>query len=477
MKTTALSLRPVRLASTLVLCLAGLAPPALAQDAGTRIATPDVSAEDVGFAKRLSRVFREVAESAEPAVVHITRLSERVVRRSFWDAGERRVVPDGVGSGVIVDARAGIVVTNNHVIANASQLVVKLADGREVPAVVRGRDAATDLAVLELRPEGGVTLSELGLREVAFADSEELEVGEWVVAIGSPFGLDSSVTQGIISAKGRTVAPRETGIAYSDYIQTDAAINPGNSGGPLLNLEARLVGINTAIASRTGGYDGIGFAIPSNTVRAVVDNLLRNGRVVRGYLGVDLRDAEGGVLVATVNEGSPASEAGLREGDVITRFNGGPVNEARLRTNLAITNPGTMVKLEVLREGKPITLSATLADREQVVAALYERQGQTYIRALGLGVRDVSRERARAAGLRDGQGVEVVTIEPGSVSASKLEPGDIIVAVDRQRVEDAAGMRELLANRNEDESFRVDVVRVSANGFVDSGFLMLQPGR
>jgi serine protease Do len=446
-----------------------------ADSAPSRIATPEVSAEDMGFAKRLSRVFRSVAESAEPAVVHITRLSERVVRRSFWDAGERRVVPDGVGSGVIISARDGIIVTNNHVIANATSLLVKLSDGREVPAIVRGRDAATDLAVLELRPEGGATVQSLALREVGFADSDALEVGEWVVAIGSPFGLDSSVTQGIISAKGRSVAPRETGITYSDYIQTDAAINPGNSGGPLLSLDAQIVGINTAIASRTGGYDGIGFAIPSNTVRTVVDNLLRNGRIVRGYLGVDLRDTQGGVLVGLVSEDSPASEAGLREGDIITRFNGAPVNEARLRTSLAITTPGTGIKLDVLREGKPIEIAATVADRERVLARLYERQGQTYIRALGLGVRDVSRERARAAGLRDEQGVEVVTIERGSIGEGKLEAGDVIVAIDRQRVTDAAAMRELLAERNEDESFRVDVVRVSANGFVDSGFLMLTP--
>jgi S1-C subfamily serine protease len=151
------------------------------------------------------------------------------------------------------------------------------------------------------------------------------------------------------------------------------------------------------------------------------------------------------------------------------------VNEARLRTSLAITTPGTGIKLDVLREGKPIEIAATVADRERVLARLYERQGQTYIRALGLGVRDVSRERARAAGLRDEQGVEVVTIERGSIGEGKLEAGDVIVAIDRQRVTDAAAMRELLAERNEDESFRVDVVRVSANGFVDSGFLMLTP--
>ena len=453
--------------------LAGLtvgAQHARAQDSASTI-TPAVSAEDMNFAKRLSRIFRTVAESTEPAVVHITRLSERVFRRGFFDAGVRRVVPDGVGSGVIINAGRGIIVTNNHVIDNATQLIVKLSDGREVPATVLGRDASTDLAVLELRPEKG-NVGDLALREVRFADSDAIEVGEWVVAIGSPFGLDSSVTQGIISAKGRTVAPRETGIAYSDYIQTDAAINPGNSGGPLLSLEGQIVGINTAIASRTGGYDGIGFAIPSNTVRAVVENIVQNGRVVRGFLGAALSDAPGGVLVNGVTPESPATKAGLQEGDVITKFNGAATNEQRLRTSLAITAPQTPVKLEVLREGKSVSLTAVLADRDEAFAMQFEREGQTYVPALQVGVIDVSDEKARRFGMRQIQGVEVVSFEEPSISKDVLRPGDIIASVNDDRVVDAGGLRDMLrGNRRGDAVLRLGVMRMDANGFVDRGFV------
>jgi serine protease Do len=430
----------------------------------------------MNFAKRLSRIFRTVAESTEPAVVHITRMSERVFRRSFFDAGVRRVVPDGVGSGVIINAERGIIITNNHVIANALQLVVKLSDGREVPATVVGKDAATDLAVLELKPEQG-SVKDLALREVAFTDSDALEVGEWVVAIGSPFGLDSSVTQGIISAKGRTVAPRETGIAYSDYIQTDAAINPGNSGGPLLSLEGKIVGINTAIASRTGGYDGIGFAIPSNTAKAVVENILKNGRVVRGFLGVDLSDTEGGVLVGAVTPESEASKAGLREGDIITRFNGSAMNEQRLRTNIAISAPGTSVKLDVLRDGTPLSLTAVLADRDEAIAAQYEREGQTYIPALQVGVVDISREKARSFQLRSAKGVEVVSFEQNSVSQGKLEVGDLIFTVNDEPIADAEALRDMLSTLrdgpNARMSLKLGVMRMSPNGFIDSGYISI----
>jgi serine protease Do len=458
--------------------LAGLAlsicPAAHAQT--TAQAPPAASTEDVNFAKRLSRVFRSVSESAEPAVVHITRLSERVFRRNFFDAGVRRVVPDGVGSGVIIDAAKGIIVTNNHVIDSAMQLSVKLSDGREIPASVVGKDAATDLAVLQLQPENGATVESLALRAVRFADSDAIEVGEWVVAIGSPFGLDNSVTQGIISAKGRTVAPRETGIAYSDYIQTDAAINPGNSGGPLLSLDGQIVGINSAIASRAGGYDGIGFSIPSNTVKAVVENILQNGRVVRGFLGVGLSDTAGGVLVGAVTDDSPATEAGLREGDIITKFNGNAVNEARLRTSLAITAPGTQITLEVQRDGKPLTINATLADRDRAVTAQFEREGQVYVPALQIGVVDLSRERAKQANMRLVQGAEVVSFEDKSVAQGKLQQGDLIIEVNDERVRDAESLREMLAQAGKG-ALRLGVVRFGENGFVDSGYVTINSQR
>jgi serine protease Do len=319
-----------------------------------------------------------------------------------------------VGSGAIV-REDGTVVTNNHVIADATNLRVKLSDGREYDATLIGRDELTDLAVIRINAPG------VAFQPLPFRDSAGVEVGEWVVAIGSPFGLENSVTQGIISAKGRTVTPRETGIRYQDYIQTDAAINPGNSGGPLIDLEGKIVGINAAIASRTGGYDGIGFAIPANIARAALDNIIANGRVVRGWLGVQFRNADegSGVVIERVVDNSPAQQAGLASGDIITRINGGPAaNVESITREVSVLGPGAPVVMDVLREGRPIRIEARLGDfnASQPVFTLEE---------LGLNVVPVDERRALELGRA---GVEVREVLPDAL-ASNLKPGDVLVGI------------------------------------------------
>ena len=420
-------------------------------------ATTDQAAsnEDFSFARRLSRVFRSVAKQTEPAVVHITSSRTLMQRDWFGQPLGRRTVPGGVGSGAFVRAD-GIILTNNHVIANAESIKVKLTDNRELDATLIGRDELTDLAVLRVVSPEGTSFPTL-----SFADSETVEVGEWVVAIGSPFGLDNTLTQGIISAKGRTVTPRETGISYQDYIQTDAAINPGNSGGPLINLEGKVVGINSAIASRTGGYDGIGFAIPSNLAKAVLDNILANGKVVRGWLGVqfggDTPPGTAGVNVAQVVDQSPASDAGLKAGDIITRLNGSPAaNIERVMREIAVMGPGAKANLEFVREGKPMNATATLGD-------FYAQQ--PVVRVAELGVSVVALDERRVRDLNISGGVEIREIEPGA-AARGLEVGDVIVGVGDNRTPTPEALQKAMSRVRAGRPFDLMVVRGDERGYL-----------
>jgi serine protease Do len=443
------------LACSLILC-AGV--PALAQPA-----SDTATAEDFAFAKRLSRVFKTVAERRERSVVHITQL--RTVTPTDWfgrPVGRGNLQQSGLGSGVIV-SEDGVIITNNHVIRGADKLRVKLNDEREFDARILGTDEATDLAVLKIEVEGQ------SLPAVGFADSDQIEVGEWVVAIGSPFGLDNSVTQGIISAKGRTVTPRETGISFEDYIQTDAAINPGNSGGPLLNLEGQIVGINTAIASRTGGYDGIGFAIPSNTVKNVLDSITRTGRVARGFLGVDMTDADdGGVVIQRVVEDSPADKAGLRAGDVVTRFQGNALPLPRLRNAIAATPAGSKVNIEVRRDGETRTVQATLGD-------LSAARGFVYFNDLGIEVASVPAKNIRNLEIDSQTVVAVVSIqETGRAAMSGLRENDLIVSVNGRGYDSVDELRELLTKVDFTEGVRLNVLRPIGDGGYRRGNLVVQ---
>jgi serine protease Do len=415
-------------------------------------------------ADQLSKVFRDVSKSLKPSVVSI----KNVVVRSALTRGQSRgqlrglppeleqffgrqfpgVDPDeldggigapkgwfenGLGSGVIV-REDGYILTNNHVVKGASVLEVVLSDDRTMEAKVIGVDERTDLAVLKINASGLVA--------APLGNSASMEVGDWVIAIGSPFGLTQTVTAGIVSATNRN----DQGITpYDNFIQTDAAINPGNSGGPLLNLHGEVIGINTAIASRSGGYSGVCFAVPSNIAKRVLDELISKGRVTRGVIGikpetmtperakslalpVDTR----GAFVASVNKDMPADKAGIRKGDIITSINGLPIaSESSMRRTIGETKPGTQVKVSVLRDGKQFDISVTVGELDET--ALMASASES-MEVLGMNLGAVSSEVQEEYALKDGEGVEVKSVSRQSPLAATIPPGVVILSVNGKRV-------------------------------------------
>ena len=385
----------------------------------------------------------DVAEKAVQSVVHIA--SARTVPMNaqgfpfFGQPGGRapELRQGGVGSGVIVDA-AGVILTNNHVVAGAETLVVTLHDGRRLDATVRASDPATDVAILQLKdPPADLQALQLG-------DSERVRLGQVVLAIGNPFGLQGTVTMGIVSAVGRA----DIGLArYENFIQTDAAINPGNSGGALVDLDGNVIGLNTAIHSLSGGYEGVGFAIPSNMAREVVDSLLSRGKVVRGYLGVGIQDvdpgaarmlgATHGALVNHVEEGTPSARAGLEVGDVITVVDGEEVQDtSHLRRIIAMKGAGASVDLEVMRRGAPVRLSAKLdeLDDGSAPAAVPEPVQEQALDGVGLQDLDPALRQQLRLGA-DFEGVLVTEVDPDTAAGmAGLQAGDLIVEVNRERV-------------------------------------------
>lgn len=425
----------------LVLLLALVIPSAQA-------ALPNVTADGKPF-PTLAPMLKKV----NPAVVNIATYSKREAQynpllndpffRRFFDLPEdfdsRREAPErrqqSAGSGVIVDADDGIVMTNYHVIRNADEVQVSLIDGRSLKAQVVGTDPQLDIAILEVEAED--------LTEVKLADSSLLEVGDFVVAIGNPFGLGQTVTTGIVSALGRSGLGME---GYENFIQTDASINPGNSGGALVNLAGELVGINTAIISPAGGNVGIGFAIPMNMARASMAQIIEYGEVRRGQIGVgvqditpELRDAfnlrkgEFGVLVTNVFEDTPAAKSGLETGDIIIEVDGQQTRSAaQLRSRIGIRQVGDEVRLKFLRDGKTIERKVEIGAARPSLA-----QAEDLPELL--------------AGLRvetnpDGDGVLVIDLAPNSPAAySGLRPGDVIVGTNKRRVRDIESFKEALA--------------------------------
>lgn len=332
----------------------------------------------------------------------------------------------------------GHILTNNHVVGDADEVNVTLADKRQLPAKVVGTDQLTDLAVLKIDVEG-LTAAQLG-------NSSTTEVGEWVIAIGSPFGLDQTVTCGIISATGRA----HMGLTeYEDFLQTDAAINPGNSGGPLVNLRGEVIGINTAIASRSGSYMGVGFSIPSDQARSVLESILKDGHVTRGWLGAAIQDltpelaksfdseSHSGVLIDDVVPKSPADAVGLKAGDIVARFAGKVISSAsQLRNAVAALPPGTKADIEIIRDGKPLRLSITLGvlDENHRIQAAPSKSNST--NALGLTVQNLTPDLATQFGIDDEKGVVVTDVEPGSLAAQAgIQSGDLILAIGRQSIE------------------------------------------
>jgi len=377
--------------------------------------------------------------------------------RRFQMPRERR--ESSLGSGVIVDPN-GYIITNNHVIAKADEIKVLLNDKREFIGKVVGTDPKTDLAVIKINAKD--------LPVIPWGDSDKLEVGEYVLAIGNPFALNSTVTMGIVSAVGRA----NVGIAdYEDFIQTDAAINPGNSGGALVNARGELVGVNTAIFSRSGGYMGIGFAVPANMTRTVMDSLIKNGKVTRGWLGVSIQEVTQnlakqfglsetkGALVSEVMADSPAAAAGIKSGDVIVGYEGKPVDSPAVLRNLVAQTPiGKSVKLELLRDKKRETVSVKIAEQPkemtQAEGGDETLDGAGKQSALGgLELRNLSPDISRQLGLPAGmQGVVITGVAPDSAAArAGVEAGDVILEINRQAVRSVNDVRKLSAKLPKNE--------------------------
>jgi serine protease Do len=340
------------------------------------------------------------------------------------------------GSGFVLTPD-GLVVTNNHVVAGARQIAVRLSDSREFPAEVVGRDASTDVALLRLKGVGPEPLP-----AVYLGDSDRLEVGDWVVAIGNPFGLDHSVAHGMISAKERVLGVD----VFDDFIQTDALINPGNSGGPLFNMRGEVVGVNTAIIKEG---QGIGFAVPINLVKDLLPNLRENGRLERGWLGVSIDDGQewsggtvGELVVRDVYRQSPASAAGIRTGDRIIAVNGKPIGSyLQLLRKVALLAPGTQTRLTVQRQGGSQEVTVTLGPRP-APEALQALASPGNISEFGLVLEDVTPEVASKRGVEAYSGALVTGVVPRSAAAAAgLQPGDLITEVNRRRVKDVQGVR------------------------------------
>jgi len=445
---------------------------------------PVFAAQDGGIEslRQTGKAFSSVARKVSPSVVfiHVEGRSpdaengtgdwpfhDDLLRRFFGDdfPGLARPAPKnprraiGQGSGFVFSTRgdSAYILTNSHVVEDAERIRVKLHDGREYDAALQGTDPRSDVAVLKVEARG--------LTALKWGDSAKLEVGEWVVAMGNPFGLSHTLTTGVVSAKGRT----SLGINdYEDFIQTDAAINPGNSGGPLLNLDGEVVGVNTAIFSRSGGHMGVGFAIPSNLARIIAEQLLASGRVVRGYIGLTVQPlnmeiAEAlqltqtrGALVNEVQAGSPAEQAGLRAGDVLTHFDGIPLADGgQYRNRAAMATPGSSVTLGLIRDGKPlqIAVQVRLLDEDAV-------QRAEAAAALGIAVRGLTPDETHR--VRVAKAVVVTGVAPRSVAAlAGIRPGTLILEVNRRPVGSAEEYAAALVENGEAGSV---LLRIADNG-------------
>lgn len=399
----------------------------------------------VEILSRLSDAMATVAEKVKPAVVNISTsrtvktprlpfFDDPFFRRFFGDPHTQKRKVTNLGSGVIATTD-GYILTNNHVIEGAEDILVKLADGKEYKGRVIGTDPRTDISIIKI--------DEKNLPTVPWGDSDKLRVGEIVLAIGNPYGLSQTITMGVVSALGRS----GIGISdYEDFIQTDAAINPGNSGGALVNIKGELVGINTAIFSTSGGYQGIGFAIPSNMVKNVMDSLINQGRVVRGWLGVNIQPLtqalakqfgikdETGVLLVDVVEGSPAEKGGLKRGDIIVEYDKKRIeNPFQFKNLVASTKPGKTVEVKIIRNGSPMTLKVLIEEFPTELQALTPTEFDNALR--GVYVQELTDDLLKKFGItKKIQGVVINNIDEDSPAYGVLARGDIIVEVNRKPI-------------------------------------------
>ena len=447
----------------------------------------------------LSNSFSQIAKQVEPSVVNISTTYNPKPGRAATSRNGRRAMPpqddddqdggsgDGMnevlyrffgnggggggtapdmpqrrgyalGSGVVVD-KAGYILTNNHVVEKADRIQVKFpGDSTEYDAKVIGVDPPTDLAVIRVEGKKNPVPAKIG-------NSDAVQVGDWAVAIGSPFGFQATVTAGIISAKEREVDPS---MQFQHFLQTDAAINPGNSGGPLLNIRGEVIGINTAIASRSGGYQGVGFALPMNTAAEVYNAIIKNGHMTRGSIGISFTPSDtdqgrallksfgatDGVFVQTVAPGGPSEKAGLKEGDIITGINGKPVrNGGDLVTTVTATPVGTAVNVNVLRNGKRENFKVVVGDLAQIFPDKFggpkdEAKSQTEqgVTSFGMMVQNLSEAKRQTLGLKTTGGIEVVSVDPNSFADDiQLKKGDILVSINQQSINSTDDLKRVQA--------------------------------
>ncbi len=442
-----------------------------------------LSQDSIDHLSRTGRAMAELTAAVKPAIVNISTtrtvkisggtdpfLDDPFFRRFFGDRfgkqPQREHKSSGLGSGVIVSAD-GYILTNYHVIKEADEIKVLLSDRKEYAAKVIGSDPKTEISIIKIDAKN--------LPTIPWGDSDRLQVGELVIAVGNPYGLNQTVTMGIVSAMGRA----NVGIAdYEDFIQTDAAINPGNSGGALVNARGELVGINTAIYSTSGGYQGIGFAIPSNMVRTVMESLVKTGKVVRGWLGVTIQKVtpelakqfsiaeEQGALVGDVVEGGPAEKAGVRRGDIVIEYDGKKIEEPyMLRNMVANSAPGETHEVTVLRGNRSerirITIGELPADQQQAAAG-------DYANALrGVSVQDITPDISKKLNIPGRiKGVIVSDIDESSPAAGILARGDIIQEVNRERVSDIKEYQEIVSKIRKDDAVLLLVFRGGSSLFV-----------
>ncbi|TWU22426.1 Periplasmic pH-dependent serine endoprotease DegQ precursor [Novipirellula galeiformis] len=421
-----------------------------------------IQGQHLDTAQDLSLSFRNVAESLRPSVVSISTKQTQMIRGR---QSQRRALPpgfedffgyrpqapqqresEGMGSGVIV-RKDGYVLTNNHVVEGADEIKVQLSDGRIVQGEMVGTDPQTDLAVIKIDLDG--------LQPVLLGSSDDIRVGDWVLAIGSPFGLDQTVTAGIISGKNRVQGIVDDGNGFEDFLQTDAAINPGNSGGPLVNLQGELVGINTAILSRSGASAGIGFAIPVSLAKPVLESIIESGQVRRGFLGAQVVDVtpesvrkfnlsvNSGALIGGLLENQPAAKAGLQPGDVVTTLDGRPVRSGtQLRNYIASRPPGAAVEMGIIRNGEKSQVTVQLQERTDAAMAMFGA-GSIF----GADLVPVTPETAREYGYEElRSGLIVTSVEDGSVAAQgELQVGDVIESAANIQVSSVDQLSMILA--------------------------------
>ncbi|HEY4284671.1 MAG TPA: Do family serine endopeptidase [Chthoniobacterales bacterium] len=452
----------------------------------------NISSKQVASLESLNRERRELVNSVVPSVVAVKTSKKIGIRRQldpfeyffpnsrrYGGSRDEALVQNSLGSGVIV-SEEGHIITNNHVVDQVDEIEVQLSDGRTKKARLVGADSEVDLAVLKI--------DDPGVKPLKLADSDSVQAGDFVLAIGNPFGFEETVTDGIISSKGR---PNRAD-AFSDLLQTNAAINPGNSGGPLINLRGEVVGINTAIISKSGGSQGIGFAIPSNTVRMALESLLKQGRIIRGYLGIRSSapapnragNDDDGVVVAEVFPGSPAADARIQKGDVIRKFDGRDVKTMlQLRSLVAQVQLNKKVDLEVMRDGKPIKVTAEI--KEQPVDYFTRNPQQQPQPAPQPGqppspgenneengilssvqVRELTPELAHQLDLPNGvRGVVVSGVDPDS-GISELQKGDVIEEVNQQSVSSLEEYNKVVANLDPNQPQVLSVCRHRARSFL-----------